>query len=226
LKKVDPFLSFEDMSEAKKFIVDGYRFDSESGYEAARKELARINQVKKDYDLTDTVEIRRAYDMLVGSGVFVTPVGIGFMREMQRTLAKDPVQRKTLKAIPAPRLSSEEYEEFKNNISDKKELNSQYEKRLRNHRIVIIFMAALVGVLFIFTIVDRNMGPELARQQLTDEYASWKEELSEEQDRIDSTIDELKKKFPEDAEEIDKITAGRETREGTTADGQEENSGS
>ena len=77
------------MEEVKKYILDGYRFESEAAYEQAKEELSRVNEIKENTDFTDEIELRRVYDSLVEGGIFKSPIGIGFLREIQRKLVKN-----------------------------------------------------------------------------------------------------------------------------------------
>ena len=88
------------MADIKKYILDGYRFDDSDSYEQARRELARIADIKSERNLREEESLREVYDTLVESEEFETPVGIGFLREAQKRLVKNPEQRKTMKAIP------------------------------------------------------------------------------------------------------------------------------
>ena len=64
------------------------------------EELARIADIKSERNLREEESLREVYDTLVESEEFETPVGIGFLREAQKRLVKNPEQRKTMKAIP------------------------------------------------------------------------------------------------------------------------------
>ena len=88
------------MADVKKYMLDGYRFSDSDSYEQARRELAKIAEIKTEKDLKNEESLREIYDTLVESEEFETPVGIGFLREAQKRLIKNPEQRKTMKAIP------------------------------------------------------------------------------------------------------------------------------
>ena len=88
------------MADVKKYILDGYRFSDSDSYEQARRELAKIAEIKSEKDLKNEESLREIYDTLVESEEFETPVGIGFLREAQKRLIRNPEQRKTMKAIP------------------------------------------------------------------------------------------------------------------------------
>ena len=73
------------MGEGKKYILDGYRFNDSDSYEQARRELNKVAELKSEKNLKDETELREVYDSLVESEEFITPVGIGFLREAQKT---------------------------------------------------------------------------------------------------------------------------------------------
>lgn len=166
------------MGEVKKYILDGYRFETEMAYERARKEMEGISEIKKKNDLREEVVLREIYDEIVENGDFQTPIGIGFLREIQKKLIQNPEQKKTMRAIPVKMRSGE-----KKDFGDQKKrieegLESRLRRTVRNLRIVVFFSVIIVAVLFVVTIYDRNMTPEKARESVLNEYASWKEELS------------------------------------------------
>lgn len=205
------FHRIENMADNKKYLLDGYTFETEAGLQRAKLELSRINQVKKDYNLNDLAEMRRAYDLLINSGMFETPVGIGFLREMQKILARDPENRRTLRAIPAPRGATEDLEKFQRDLIAKKETVETYDTKLRNQHIVIIFLIAVVAALFLFTIFDRNIAPMLVKDQVTDQYSTWQEQIDEEKAELYEIAEQLKKEYPADADKINAIISKHST---------------
>ena len=55
------------MADAKKYILDGYRFNDLASYEQARRELNKIAEIKAERDLKAETELRAIYDSLVES---------------------------------------------------------------------------------------------------------------------------------------------------------------
>lgn len=185
------------MADEKKFILDGYRFNDPDSFMQAKRELARIADIKTEHDLKDEGSLREVYDSLVESGEFYTPVGIGFLREAQKRLVKDPEQRKTMKAIPYySYISDETVNERLSEISKSKaglenegdgentktEVNSAqlktFKTKIRNYRIIIAFMAVMIIIPFGIVIYDKVFNPNMAAEAIVNEYASWKEELT------------------------------------------------
>lgn len=191
------------MAEEKKYILDGYRFNDSDSYEQARRELNKIAEIKSEQDLKDETELRAVYDRLVESGEFTTPVGIGFLREAQKRLVKNPEQRKTMKAIPYFGNVYEETEADdlpkdsiqKESVNDETEgkgtgsetnpvLIKNFKLKLRNYRIIIAFMAVMILIPFGIVAYDKIFSSNAREQAMIDEYASWKEELTKKEQEL------------------------------------------
>ena len=138
------------MAEGKKYILDGYRFNDSNSYEQARRELNKIAEIKTERNLKDEVELRAVYDSLVESEEFITPIGIGFLREAPKRLVKNPEQRKTMKAIPYQAVETDRMEtgtsdikavpkeDNDNEVQDANlEFINNFKLKIRNYRIVI-----------------------------------------------------------------------------------------
>lgn len=174
------------MSNERKYILDGYRFETEADYLLAKKEMDRLFEIKEKNDLRDVKKLREIYDALLERGDLKTPIGIGFLREVQRELLKNPEQKKTMRAIPVIRLEagSEENKAGKGSLPDYKALFSVQRIKIRNLRIILCFLTVIILVLFAVTVFDRSLTPEKAREAVLNEYASWKEELTSKEDEL------------------------------------------
>lgn len=193
------------MAEGKKYILDGYRFNDSDSYEQARRELNKIAELKSEKKLNDETELRAVYDSLVESEEFNTPIGIGFLREAQKRLVKNPEQRKTMKAIPycvSTHEVTEAVDRYKDTIEDKHGENTEniinkddkaeeslviinnFKLKLRNYRIIIVFMAVMLLVPFGIVAYDKIFYTSAREQAIIDEYASWKEELTKKEQEL------------------------------------------
>lgn len=219
------------MADKKKYILDGYRFDDSESFEQGKREFNKITEIKSENDLKDEAGLRQVYDSLVESEEFVTPIGIGFLREVQKRLVKNPEQRKTMKAIPffsyisdIPEEKNKEELYEKNTETDKSDnmepdiaIINNFGRKLRNYRIIIAFMAVMIIVPFGIVAYDKIFYSNGAEEALINEYASWKEELT----RKEQELNERERLFEgmADKEINNEIKAGEEN-------GESQNSGS
>ena len=225
------------MAEGKKYILDGYRFNDSDSFEQAKREFNKIAEIKSEKDFKDEEKLRKIYDSLVESGEFTTPIGIGFLREAQKRLVKNPEQRKTMKAIPyysnineesksdnSPEgLKSKGIHENAEEAEEKETDNSlmfinNFKLKLRNYRIIIAFMVVMILVPFGVLAYDKIFSGNASEQALINEYASWKEELT----KKEQELNEREKIF----EGMTNEEVNSETKNGGEENGESQNSGS
>ena len=225
------------MAEGKKYILDGYRFNDSDSFEQAKREFNKIAEIKSEKDFKDEEKLRKIYDSLVESEEFTTPIGIGFLREAQKRLVKNPEQRKTMKAIPyysnikeetksdnSPEvLKSKGIPENAEEAEEKETDNSlvlinNFKLKLRNYRIISAFMVVMILVPFGVLAYDKIFSGNASEQALINEYASWKEELT----KKEQELNEREKIFEGMANE----EVNSETKNGGEENGESQNSGS
>lgn len=64
-------------------------------------------------------------------------------------------------------------------------MEDAYRGRIRNMRVVIGILVALVLLLFIVTWTDRTVDVQAERDKILDEYAGWKEELKQWEEELE-----------------------------------------
>ena len=178
------------MADIKKYILDGYRFDDSASYEQARRELARIADIKSERNLREEESLREVYDTLVESEEFETPVGIGFLREAQKRLVKNPVPD-AKEAVDTEAQNQVSTAEAEKNLS----IINSLRAKIRNYRIIIAFLIIMVIVPFGVLFYDKVINPNLAEESLVNEYASWKEELTKKEQELnerEQILDEMR----------------------------------
>lgn len=183
----------------ERFFLDGYVFASEKDYEQAKKEAESISAIRSEMDVSNPEKVKEVYRKLTVKGNFRTPVGIGFMRELQRYLAKKEETRKNLPPIPVPGMKSDEKKaghviRAGQEKTIRQELEQQYRVRYRNMKIVIGFLTFLVLVLFVVTWKDTRVDLEQERESIIDEYASWQEELQQWEEELNAREQALSQK--------------------------------
>ena len=171
-----------------KNIIDGYEFESFAVYEEAKKEAETIAALRAHANLNDIDTLRKIYENYTGEDAFKTQVGIGFIREVQRRVAKDPEYKKRMKAIPvasrrgASEISDARIGELERKIKD---LRREKKRDVSVRNIVIIFLAVVVAVLFYIEIYDgRAADKEKVREEVLNEYAGWADELTEREEYV------------------------------------------
>ena len=178
-------------------VVDGYEFESMIALDEARSEAEKVALIRAEYDLSNPDVLKTIYDMYTASDKhFKTPVGMSFIREIQKRLARDPKYRKTMKPIPVTsgQGAAEMYDIRVNEIKEKYvTLKEKSKGAVAKRNIIIVFLLVLVIGLFAFEIISgRYESREAIREEVLDEYAGWAEELSQKEKELRDREESLK----------------------------------
>lgn len=158
------------MSEKKKeYIVNGFVFHSGELAEKARREVEGIKFVRSKTDMENPGMVLRVYNRLVEQRMFETPVGVGYMRELQEYLLAVPaVPKEEILPIPVEEIIQSDFE-----AAGKKR------KGIGASMIVNIILAAAMAVM-VFLSLSSNL-PTIINYEnkLLDKYSAWEQELTE-----------------------------------------------
>lgn len=185
--------------------VDGFLFEDEETAQLARREEEGIRFIKERTALDNPEVVLRLYKKLLEQELFVTPVGVRFLTELQNILltsvyiARDEIPPIPVKAVD---VKIEEQAVSENVVQKpaekaKKTSASQVSKKTANASgdykkpfYVALFFAIVMGVsvlgmFAINAISGNNINIINYREQLLNEYSSWEAELKTEEERLE-----------------------------------------
>lgn len=191
-----------EFSEEKAYIVNGYQFESKEKYEQALSEKKGISYLNAQINLNDISKIKGLYEELIEKKLFITPVGIDYLRQLREILIKNGVDARSLPGIYVPEGNKEQNEKLEKNLTRKykskinnleKELSVK-NKRLRTSVILNIALVLVIVAIFIITLTSSNANILNYERVLQDKYSSWAEDLSEKEKELRSWERELEQK--------------------------------
>lgn len=193
----------EDLKEVQLYIVNEYVFESKEDYEAALQEKKGIAYLGAQLNLKQTEKVCRLYQELIEKRVFVTPVGLDYLKTLRQAVGeREPERLKTLRPIPILSTEHKSRQGMQQYLSGKYEaqLNSltqqvkkQKEKR-RTSLILNIVLTAAVIAMFVVTASSSNPNILNYERVLQDKYAGWAEELSEKEQQLRQWENELEQR--------------------------------
>lgn len=185
--------------------VDGFLFEDEETAQLARKEEEGIRFIKERTALNNPEVVLKLYKKLLEQELFVTPVGVRFLTELQNILltsvyiSRDeipPIPVKTMemakKAEPAPVINREVEMPIQTGQKDYKKL---FYVALF---FALVFAASVFGMFIINAISGNNVNIINYREQILDEYSSWEAELKTEEERLqrwEETLEQREEQF-------------------------------
>ena len=184
---------------AGRTIVDGYYFANEADMDLAQQEVARIKQIAAKMNMTNAQGVLAAYDKLISSGVFVTPIGLEYLRTLQNYLYKNPeISDELVRDIPIAisysdalsdrqALREAEMERKAATRTLRKTFRREYTISLWGNIILIIMVVAM------FFIALRSDTPNMLnyRTAIENEYAEWGQEISDREEIVRAKEREL-----------------------------------
>lgn len=183
------------------YNVDGFLFENEEIAQIAQKEEEGIRFIKQRTALDNPEVVFKLYKNLLAQELFVTPVGIRFLTELQNILLSSVyIAREEIPPIPAKLIGNLEGKEPAN------EVEKALKKPVRDYKkpfyvatfFAIVFAASIFGMFIINATSGNNVNIINYREQLLDEYSSWEAELKTEEERLqrwEETLEERETQF-------------------------------
>lgn len=178
------------------YNVDGFLFEDEATAELAKKEEEGIRFIKERTALENPEVVLKLYKKLLEQNLFVTPVGVRFMVELQNVLlgstfvAREeipPIQVSTLvvkKEVPVEEIEGKK----KGPVAKAKKVAKKVDQKVEgNYKtpfyvalfFAIVFALSVVGMFIITELSGNNVNILNYRNEILNEYSNWEAELQE-----------------------------------------------
>lgn len=188
--------------QKEEWIVDGLQFGNLEDAKKAQEEFDRVKLLKDKIDYNDLGTVRSIYDKAIENHVFVTPIGIQFLKELQLALLQH-AKNQDLAMIPVPticvtkdatqdheeELSEEQLREasklrvrvesLQGQLTEEKAKCKKTRRFFQTSKMLNIVLLILIGILFFITMTGENANALNYKRVLTDRYASWEEDLTQ-----------------------------------------------
>lgn len=174
------------MADQSIFVVDGYRFGSAEDAELARNELKKIQHFEDKLDGRNAQTLLAVYDKLMDEKIFSTPVGWEYLRKLQEKLNRAGIAKERIRPIPMYVVFAHKTEK-EGSVFDRIRPTRKKSRDKKNLRIslgVNVLLTALVIAMFIITLTGENPNILNYKKAITDQYASWEQELAEREEML------------------------------------------
>ena len=178
------------------YNVDGFLFEDEATAELAQNELEGIRFIKERTPLDNAEVVMKLYKKLLDQKLFVTPVGVRFMVELQNILlASNYIPRAKIPSIEVSsmvlkkELTPEEAELAKKGPVAKakkaaKKVDAKVEGNYKQPFYIalffaIVFAVSVVGMFVITKVSGNNVNILNYRNEILNEYSQWEQQLQE-----------------------------------------------
>ena len=177
---------------ARDSVIDGYSFADSSDITIAEEEIKRIKYITSKINMDNPKAVLTVYDKLISSGIFVTPVGIEYLRTLQNFLFRSPeINDEDVRNIPvaisysgALNKRSEDRERRMDEIRSNRTLRKTFRTEYKVSLIInVILFIAVIGM-FIITLKADNPNMINYRTAIINQYSEWEQNLSEREEAL------------------------------------------
>lgn len=173
---------------AGRFVLGNYSYDTKAEWEEAKKEEESIKYIRSKTNLNDAATVAKLYQAMVTKKTFITPTGMNFMIELREFLLKSgQFTAEEIPGVPVllPRKKGKRAIEFEEENENKNKMRaSLYQQKLKNARIVIGVLAAVIITLFLITAFGPNSPFVDAEIKVQNKYAAWEQELTQRENEL------------------------------------------
>lgn len=179
----------EDTRDAGRYIAEGYSFHTEEDAALAENEHRKVEYLNARLDYNDPENILRIYKKAIDERIFKSPVGLFFLKSLQRYLINQPgIDSDEVKPIPLYITFENEFREKSSPARNRvKPAPPEPEKKSPALRISVVLNIGLVAALIAMFVIALNANqPNILNYErvLTDRYATWDQELTEREQAV------------------------------------------
>lgn len=174
------------MAEQNVFCVGGYRFGSSEDAQVAELELKKSLYFEEKLSGRSAQNILSVYDKIIDEKVFSTPVGWEYLRSLQEKLRMAGVPEERIRPVPMYVVFAHK-EEPDGSVFERIRPTRKRSRDKRNLQISLminVFLAVLVLAMFFITLTGDNPNIINYKNAITNQYASWEQELTEREQQL------------------------------------------
>ncbi len=163
----------------KENCLEGYIFSDENTFMRAQKEKQMIDKLKESLKPDDTESMHQIYDILVDKRCFITPIGVGFLHEMQEYLV-DTIGDGEVQPVPAPKqyIVKKMSSDISTGKEEKLQNENDYLRAVKSKLVIAVVALCVVVIGMIFIVVSNdNLGYFNAEEKVLNKYSAWQERL-------------------------------------------------
>lgn len=178
----------------KKFTFMGHTFEDEKQLLLAKKEAEAIEYLRAKTDFNNGEMLIRLYHRIIDNKMMETEIGIDFLVEIRKRIIEMGILKEgQLKEVPALKKRK-----AKQKAAEKKSKELLLIEKVKRQNsilwVICLFLTALVIGMFVILLMGKR-SPLAIRyeEELINKYASWAQELTEKENKLNDRIAELRR---------------------------------
>ena len=211
LKKMEIYLLMElyDMIKAHKclfevhkmdnkvdYLVDGYLFITKEDADLAKEEKKKIEYLEKRMNYDNPRSVLSVYEKMTETKMFVTPLGLAYLNQIRCFLQEHLEGELLVPYITVPSIYKREIRHNSSVVQAK--ISNHKKKKMGINEISIktslflnVLLIFLVIAMFVITVQGENANILNYKTVLTNQYATWEQELTQREEAVKEKEREL-----------------------------------
>lgn len=192
----------ENSNKRDKYVVGGYTFWDEKTAMAAKDEANAIKYVSAKTNINDSAQIYVLYNKMIEKKLFKTPVGMDYLKELQRMLyLSKEIPNDRIKPIPFEPQLQASLEERQEERGAREKIRELERKCQKNHNsfirsmILNIFLVIAIVAMVLITLSSSNPNILDYENKLIDKYEEWNTQLKSKEEQLNELEKELESKY-------------------------------
>ena len=171
-------------------ILMGFEFEDEETYTHAKREVDNLQKIQKKYNIKSKEKVLEFYNKLIEEEIFVTPIGIEYLRKLQRELYdSENINNEDIRPIPAKKNVEKADRSIDRSIIDdtlgKAEKKvSKYKESYMKMLIVNLVLVIIIVVMFAITKRAEKYDLDYYRESIENDYINWENNLREREENL------------------------------------------
>ncbi len=171
------------MADLKELSFDGYVFANSQDCELAKSEAKKISYIESHTDMTNLNIVKSVYEKALEERYFQTPIGLEYMRELQKALENGEYAKEEIKPIPLyttfRRIDLKESRPAKERVTKAKKQEMNLRMKYRNAVLIAVIFGVLSIVMLCISLNGTTPNALNYKTVINNQYATWEQELSE-----------------------------------------------
>lgn len=185
---------------SKNYTVGGYTFKSKEAADEAKNELNAIKYVSAKTNTKDPKQVYLLYNKLLDKELFKTLIGMNYLKDLQQFLyMSEEIPNDKIRPIPI-NYELKEVLEGKRELTNNKSIIRKLEKARDRYKdmyikslIINVVLVVAIIIMIIISMTASNPNVINYERKLQDKYATWQEQLKQQEESLKAREAELNK---------------------------------
>jgi len=186
---------------------------------AEQKEQQAVNYIRAHADLTDSVVVEKLYEQLVSSNTFRTSVGLAFLEELEQLQSGETAVQTSSMEVMEPTIKTYTKTEV---LAELRKVKAIQERKVQLLTVSTVILGIMVIVMLAISMTSKLPTIVNYKDMVTDEYASWEQELTNREQEVRRREQELLEKESQYVESMDQQRNAGVTYDTTNMDALED----